>query len=149
MSVELYRRRLPHLRSDGATYFVTWRLEHGQAELTPDERSVVASTLRHFDTKRYELLAYVIMNDHVHVLVHPLGVTRLQDVLHSWKSYTANRFQDQFMRVGRVWQEEYFDRIMRDEAELMGKVEYILHNPRKRWPEIGAYEWVWVRTDHE
>ncbi len=128
MSFDSYRRRLPHLRSAGATYFVTWRLEPGQAELTSDERSVVAGALRYFDADRYELLAYVVMDDHVHVLLSPLGTIRLQDVLHSWKSFTANQLQRAFGRLGRVWQEEYFDRIVRDEAELLEKANYILNN---------------------
>ena len=149
MSFDSYRRRLPHLRSAGATYFVTWRLEPGQAELTPDERSVVANALPYFDGRRYELLAYVVMNDHVHVLVSPLGATRLQDVLHSWKSYTANQLQSAFGRFGRIWQEEYFDRIVRDDAELLEKTTYILNNARKRWPEVGHYQWVWVRGEQE
>ncbi len=48
------------------------------------------------------------------------------------------------MRFGRVWQEEYFDRVVRDEAELVEKAQYILDNPRKRWPEGRDYLWVWA-----
>jgi len=44
-----YRRRLPHWRNDEATYFVTWRLARGQAELDSDERDLVAGALTHFE----------------------------------------------------------------------------------------------------
>src|SRR5438067_1612913 len=68
---KLTRRRLPHLRAFGATYFVTWRLAHGQPDLTHAERAIVAAAIRHFDGTRYALAAFVVMNDHVHVVVHP------------------------------------------------------------------------------
>jgi hypothetical protein len=46
-----------------------------------------------------------------------------------------------------IWQEEYFDRIVRDEKEFLDKVQYILNNPLKRWPEMEGYPWVWVKKD--
>ena len=41
-----------------------------------------------------------------------------------------------------VWQDESFDRIVRDQAELNEKGRYILGNPFKRWPELNTYEWI-------
>ena len=144
--VRIYRRRLPHVRVREGTYFVTWRLHRAQAELTPAERTLLVDTLRHFDADRYELLAYVVMNDHVHVIVRPNGTHRLEDLVRSWKSYTANRLPRTAQRRGTrsLWQEEYFDRVLRDEDDLLEKIRYILKNPWKRWPEIGDYPWVWA-----
>ena len=51
---------------------------------------LVENALRHFDGERYLLGSYVIMPNHVHVLVHPAWNTNLPDILHSWKSFTAN-----------------------------------------------------------
>ena len=141
----MYRRRLPHWRLSGATYFVTWRLQRGQPDLTPAERTVVVSAIKHFEHQRYELTAFVVMNDHAHVLVTPLGEHALADITHSWKSYTTHCFQQRTGRQGSVWLVESFDRVVRDEAELLEKVEYILNNPRKRWPEITEYPWVWAQ----
>ena len=139
-----YRRRLPHWRLSGATYFVTWRLASGQQDLTPSERTLLVQALKHFEHQRYELAAYVVMNDHVHVVVTPLAERRLEEILRSWKSYTARTFQRETGRHGNVWLVESFDRIVRDDAELLEKAQYILNNPRKRWPEIMEYPWVWV-----
>ena len=144
-TVHIYRRRLPHWRLPGATYFVTWRLAEGQRPLMPEERTVVADAFHFFDQQRYELSAYVVMDDHVHVIVTPLAHARLQDIYHSWKSYTARHFQRGSGRRGRVWQQEPFDRIVRDEAELSEKIQYILNNPLKRWPDITDYPWVWAK----
>ena len=141
----MYRRRLPHWRLTGATYFVTWRLQRGQADLTPAERTLVVSAIKHFEHERYELTAFVVMNDHVHVLVTPSEQHRLEEIVHSWKSYTTHCIQRQTGRQGSVWLVESFDRLVRDEAELLEKAEYILNNPWKRWPEITEYPWVWAQ----
>ena len=101
------------------------------------------AAIRKFDRRRYELAAYVVMDDHVHVLLTPCTPYELRDVLHSWKSFTARQMQREHKRLGRVLQDEYFDRIMRDDTELLQTAEYIVTNPWKRWPEIQEYPWVW------
>ena len=67
-SSHFYRRRLPHYRERDANYFVTWRLAPGK-ELSSPERDLIAAELHHNSQQRYELYAYVVMNDHVHVLL--------------------------------------------------------------------------------
>ncbi|RMH25768.1 MAG: hypothetical protein D6693_08315, partial [Planctomycetota bacterium] len=142
--LRISRRRLPHWRMDGATYFVTWRLRSSQRELSESERSLVVDALRHFDGERYDLIGYVVMNDHVHLVVRPYEGCELSGLLHTWKSYTANRMQRETGRVGAVWQDESFDRIVRDEDEYFEKLGYILTNPQRRWPGIQEYAWVGV-----
>ncbi len=63
--------------------------------------------------------------------------------LHSWKSFTARQMQREHQRCGRIWQDESFDRIVRDDEEFAQKLDYIVGNPWKRWPELGDYPWVW------
>ncbi len=145
-TLTVYRRRLPHWRVDGAVYLVTWRVLRGGADLAEIEREPIASALRHFDGDRYALLAYVVMNDHVHVLVQPAAGHRLQDTVRSWKSYTAKQLRERG-RQGPVWQDEYFDRIMRDADEVQAKLVYIANYPAQRWPGITSYPWLWIRND--
>jgi len=144
MSATFYRHRLPHVRSEGATYLVTWRLHRGQPDLSGGERDCVVAAVRHFDGDRYTLHAYVVMNDHVHVLVQTALERRLEDIVSAWKSLTTNRMQRAFGRSGAVWQDEYFDRAVRDDSEYDQKRDYILNNPQKRWPEIETYRWRWA-----
>jgi REP element-mobilizing transposase RayT len=140
--VRVYRRHLPHWRGDGATYFVTWRLHPIQDDLVAEERSIVVSALRHFDGARYRLHAFVVMNDHVHVLLTPTEGVALEMIGHSWKSFAANCLHAGKSRRGAIWQDEYLDRIVRHEAEFLEKAKYILNNPWKRWPELAEYDWV-------
>ena len=142
-----YRRRMPHWRLIGSVYFVTWRLSPSQAKLNDEERRVTKSAIKHFDGSRYELYAYVVIDDHLHVLVKPSGTYSVQKIVHSWKSFTAHAFRRGGGRKVPIWQEEYFDRIIRDEREFIDKARYILHNPLQRWPELEEYPWVWVKED--
>ncbi len=136
-----YRRKLPHWRMQGCVYFVTWRLAKTQPALNSEEKTLVVTAIRHFDGLRYELIAYVVMDDHTHALVLPLPNHSLQQILHSWKSFTAKRLRKLGARAVPVWQDEYFDRIVRDETDLIRKAEYVLGNPLKRWPEMQEYPW--------
>ncbi len=145
-TLSVYRRRLPHWRKHGATYFVTWCMHPFQADLEAQERELVVQSLRHFDDLRYELSAYVVMNDHVHTLVTPREAHPLETIIHGWKSYTAYQMRRVHQRHGRIWQDEYFDRLIRDEHELLRTVGYILNNARRRWPDWKDYPWVGLRS---
>ncbi|MHC1725673.1 MAG: transposase [Syntrophobacteraceae bacterium] len=92
-------------------------------------RTIVEDALRHFDGKRYHLNQYVVMPNHVHVLVSPLGEYGLSDILHSWKSFTANQINKLTGRDGAFWQKESFDHIVRSPAQLERIREYIRKHP--------------------
>ncbi len=92
---------------------------------------IVAEALQHFDGKRYTLGAWVVMPNHVHVLVTPLKEWKLVDILHSWKSFTANEIHKLIGGSGQLWQHESYDHIVRNEDELARIEEYIRDNPMK------------------
>jgi REP element-mobilizing transposase RayT len=148
--LRFYQRWLPHGRRDGrgTVYFVTWRLASGQRPLVAAERGIVSRAIHHRDGVLHHLLAFVVMDDHVHVLVEPLGVP-LERLTHSWRSFTAHELQRLYRREGPIWQPESFDRIVRGEEELRQKAEYIVGNPWKRWPFVKSYPWVWEAGDDE
>ena len=137
----IYRRDLPHWRRAEAIYFVTWRVTAARRFLMPSDRGLVSSALRHFDGQRYDLLAYAVMDDHVHVVVGPRLIA-LERIVHSWKSFTTG-----VIGGGRVWQPEYQDRIVRDDGELIRTVRYVLENPERRWPGARTYPFVWAIAD--
>ncbi len=92
---------------------------------------VVADALRHFDQNKYLLDAFVIMPNHVHALFKPLADNSLSEILHSWKSFTANSINETLKHKGTVWMEENFDTIVRNSAHLEACREYIAQNPIK------------------
>ena len=140
--ITFYRRNLPHWRVKGSCYFVTFRMHKSQANLRFEERTVVEKVLRQCESRDHHLDAYVVMNDHVHVLVHPALQSHLEDLVHAWKSASAHLLQRLSDRRGAIWQREYFDRIVRDEHEWLEKMTYIVSNPTKRWPDLVGYQWL-------
>ena len=140
--LQISRHRLPHWELPGSVYFISWRLAEKQPKLSPEARSLVYSALKHFDGERYHLIACVVMDDHVHVLTRLHEGQELGKTLHSWRSYTTNQLQREHGYSGAVWQDDYFDRIVRSEEEFSTNLQYILDNPRKRWPESSDYQWL-------
>ena len=95
----------------------------------PELSAIVEKALRFFDGQRYWLGHFVIMPNHVHVAVCPLGEHDLFSILHSWKSFTAKEINFVLQREGKVWQDESFDCIVRDAAQLDQFSRYIQENP--------------------
>ena len=105
---------------------------HGSCLLRePASARIVASAMRHFDGQRYDLIAFVVMPNHVHVLFRMAPNEDLSKIIHSWKSFTAHEISKARKTEGAVWQDEYFDRIVRDEDHLQRLVAYIERNPEK------------------
>ncbi len=97
----------------------------------PRLADIVENALRHFDGNRYDLNAFVVMPNHVHVLFVLHEGEDLSHVIHSWKSFSAHELNKATGKSGAVWQEEYFDRIVRDERHFSRLVTYIENNPTK------------------
>ena len=195
-----YRRNLPHLRSEGATYFVTFRQADSIPEqilkrwiddrinwlrsyaidpalqkrdpkafaaaierIAPEEHDkyerersrqffieidrchgscvlreahhLVSDSLTYFHGKRVWIGDFVVMPNHVHVIVQPFPGVLLEEWLYSVKRFSSSAigkmFPDRVQRDGHFWQTESFDRIIRDDAEMAKTREYIANNPRK------------------
>ena len=125
---------------------------HGKCYLLDKEiAKIVEEALFHFDTERYFLLAWVIMPNHVHVLVEIKDGYILSDLLHSWKRFTARLINHKLGSKGRLWQPEYWDRCIRDEKHLANAINYIHMNPVKagfiRNPEEWQFSSAWRRQD--
>ena len=93
-------------------------------------RSIVEEAFEYIDNNMARVHAYVIMPNHVHAVLETLGETSIQQVMHSLKSYTALRINTCLHRKGSVWQREYYDRIIRNEAHYTNAINYIHDNPR-------------------
>ena len=96
-----------------------------------DERiaTVVAETLQYGEKnlKLYTLRAWVIMCNHVHILIFPDAP--LSRITKSIKSYSARRANAILERTGSFWLEESHDRWVRTDRELDKMVQYIEGNP--------------------
>jgi len=143
---------------------------HGSCVLRrPEAAQCVVDTWRHFDGERYDLIAWVVMPNHVHVLVRVYEGVPLAKIVQSWKSYTARRIRPLMQEESRagvqplpatmeekdspagarrsrkqgVWVREYWDRYIRDERHFLTAVEYIHRNPVKAGLVRRASDWPW------
>jgi hypothetical protein len=127
----LHAKRIEEYLDRGAG--VCWMRDARIADL-------VEGALLYFDRVRYDMMAWCVMPNHVHVVFSPLGNYGLSSILHSWKSYTstsANRLLD---RTGTFWQSESYDHLVRGPEDLANQVRYVLSNPRA----AGLSDWKWV-----
>ncbi len=105
---------------------------HGRCYLrNPTVASMVQNSLLHFDDDRYKLISWVIMPNHVHLLLKPKENHSLSDIVHSIKSFTAQKANEMLKRKGQFWQVDYFDRYIRDYEHFVSTVNYIENNPVK------------------
>ena len=174
------RGYLPHVKREGASYFITFRLvdslpkevllrfehEHGEAlrrlpakanseaaedihrELRrkieryldqgagechlrrPEIADMVADALRHFHSQQYLLDDWVVMPNHVHVILWPMPNLTLSAILKSRKRHTARQANLILGRTGETfWQRESYDHWIRNDDEKARIRRYIRMNP--------------------
>ena len=149
-----YRRRLPHWIPDEAIIFVTWRLAGtlpGQSsEIGPvwlcDPRvaTIVGNAIRYGEAVRqlYTLHAWVIMPNHVHVILEPR--TALPVILRWLKGRTSRVANRILGRTGTpFWQDESFDHWVRCGDELRDLIRYVEGNPVKAKLVEREEDWQW------
>ncbi|MDY3562426.1 transposase [Gemmata sp. JC673] len=111
--------------------------------------------IRFWDTKRWTVHAAVVMPDHAHALVRPLPLDTtdvtarefysLPELTKSVKGYSARAINRRQGRSEALWQDEGYDRIVRNDRELEETWGYIRFNPVKAGfvaePEL--YQWLY------
>ncbi len=91
---------------------------------------VVADSLLHLNGDRYVMGDFVIMPNHVHLIVGLRGDTEVKAQCYSWKKFSAGKINRATGSRGRFWQEESFDHLIRSAEQFDGIRRYIAENPR-------------------
>ena len=113
---------------------------HGSCLLgDPENAGIIRDSVLHFEGKRSVAVSFVIMPNHVHLLFAPHPDWRLNDLIFSWKSFSAIQINRRLGRSGVLWQKDYFDRLVRDEDHFANCVRYIRRNPGKARLREGEY----------
>ena len=118
-----YRRNLPHWHPGVADEMVEMLL------------------LGAFALPRFDLHAYSVMANHIHVLLAPLAQLRL--LTQELKGASARRLNAILHRTGRFWQAESFDHSVRNEAQFVRIKKYIENNAVKAGLVAKAEDWPW------
>jgi len=98
--------------------------------------TVISKAFHFYDKNLYNLHAYCIMPNHIHLLVEPLMQANgkyapVSDIVRRLKGYTARQIIASTPDVHKIWRDDYFDRFIRNEKDYEYTVNYILNNPVK------------------
>jgi REP element-mobilizing transposase RayT len=117
----------------------------------PEAAACIVDTWQHFAGERYDLIAWVVMPNHVHLLIRTYEGVPLGKIVQSWKSYTSRWIRRMMEDRGRgeelpakgLWMREYWDRYIRNERHFQAVVAYIHENPVKAKLVGKAGNWPW------
>lgn len=113
---------------------------HGDCLLgVPEYAAVLAETLSARDGTDYQLHSWVIMPNHVHILMSPMEVRSISNVVCGWKRFSATRIGKISGTGSGLWQKDYFDRLIRDWDHFQNVARYIRRNPSKACLNKGRF----------
>jgi putative transposase len=127
--LSIKHRRLPHWTLDGSTYYVTFRI--ASTMLTAPERRIVLDHIRSGHGEFYDLAAAMVMPDHTHLILKPRKDVNFSRIMKGIKGVSAHRLNLLRGTRGTIWQDESWDRVLRDMAEFEQKLQYMIDNPVK------------------
>ncbi len=105
---------------------------------------MIADALRHFHEKHYLLDEWVVMPNHVHLVLWPMPNHTLSDILRSRKRHTAREANLILGRTGETfWQHESYDHWIRNDEEKTRIRRYIRNNPVTAKLCQSPEEWRW------
>ncbi|MFH1335137.1 MAG: transposase [Candidatus Zixiibacteriota bacterium] len=112
-------------------YFVTTVVKDREKILLNEKIcSLVLEDLKFYRMKyKFKLHGYVIMPDHLHLLMSLSEDGNVSRIMHDFKSHIAQETNITLKRSGAFWQEGFYDHIIRDERDFIKKVDYIHKNP--------------------
>jgi len=120
-------------------------LDRGHGKCWLRRNDIASLTERVFsesDTRSYELKSWIIMPNHVHLVVEVWDVP-LAKLINGWKGKSSREANKLLGRSGPFWQEDYFETLIRDEAHLKRAIRYTELNPVKAFLAKPARDWPW------
>lgn len=92
--------------------------------------NIIVDSLRFPDNKEYQLVCYTIMPNHFHFVIKLLaGNKGISRIMQSIKGISARRINLLINKSGKFWQDESYDRWLRNDIELYFAIKYTLNNP--------------------
>lgn len=87
-------------------------------------------SLHYLDGKDYKLICYCIMPNHIHLVFELIrGNKGISKMMQSIKRSSTRKCNLALNRNGKFWQDEIYDRLVRDDKELYFIIKYVLMNP--------------------
>ncbi|MBA2726960.1 MAG: transposase [Parachlamydiaceae bacterium] len=144
-SVKIFKTNLPHWSLATSTYFVTFCISNRKKKSLslPVAATIVEDAINFYSGKQYEIDSYVIMPDHVHLLITPYPDFELSKILFNMKSFATKTINNIFSINGRFWQPDNFDHLVRNHGYWIRYFDYIHNNPVKACIVKTPDEYTW------
>jgi putative transposase len=111
----------------------------------PSIAEICKNTIHYYDGNQYKLICYCIMPNHVHIVFTLLpGNKGISKIMQSIKRVSAKKSNILLNKSGSFWQEESYDRFVRDDKELFFTVNYVIENPVKAGLVSDWREWRYI-----
>ena len=121
---------------------------HGQCWLRrSDVTEIVQQVLLAGDGRDYRIQAWVIMPNHVHLVV-AVGDVPLVKLINGWKGKSSRLVNALLNRSMQFWQQDYYDTLIRDKAHLQRAIHYTEQNPVKAFLTKTVRDWPWSSARH-
>ena len=135
--------RLRRIEVTARYFFVTTNLLKHTQPLSPSERDICLDQIDRARAKhKFALFAYAVMPDHIHLLLWTLE-SLLPKLMRDWKSASGFAIAKARAKHGAIWQERYFDFILRRARDFGNKLEYIHANPVEAKLVARPEDWAW------
>jgi putative transposase len=142
---------MPHAsRAHGVGYLGEVRLfvtavTDGRVDRFKDEgvaAMVATELLRASELHKVEVTAYAVLSDHVHALLTGESPNAgIPATLRRWKQFTGYWFSK--TSGARLWQKNYWDRLIRDDDEMLRSMRYVVRNPIRHDLATGVRDYRW------
>ena len=120
-----------HRTALGSSYFVTTKCWQSRAvfQVAENAEILIESLFHYRDRKDYALDEFVVMPDHLHVLLTPSTTTSVEKAIQLIKGGSSHRIHKVRNQRMEIWQVGFYDWTIRDHNDWQVKVEYIHDNP--------------------
>lgn len=120
-----------HRTAPGSSYFVTTKCWKGRAVFqVPENAEIVIEALFNYRARKaYALHEFVVMPDHLHLLLTPSSTASLEKGIQLIKGGSSHRIHKVRSQKMEIWQVGFYDWTIRDHNDWQAKVEYIHNNP--------------------
>ncbi len=140
--------RLRHCTSPGWTYFVTTKAWQSMSVFQVQEIAeiLVRKILEYRDRKSYLLHEFVLMPNHLHLLLTPSQSVTLEKAIQLIKGGSSHEIHRVRGESTQIWQSGFHEARVRDWLDFKKKVDYIRFNPvaaklvqrPEEWPYTSA-----------
>ena len=127
--------------SDNNVYFISL-VTHQRQKILQRNPSLFLKVLTKIQEKyNFNCYAWVVLPNHIHFIIEPKSYNPA-DIIHDFKlSYGAYFRKENKLLKGKLWQDRYWDHVIRNQEDMNKHIDYIHYNPVKHGYSNSPFEW--------